>query len=460
MNLNKKSIIIFLFFIAIFTLISTANASSLIDPQVSLTVSELESTPDPNSNTFTVYSNSEITYSATVSDGSSQINHKASVNWDFGDGNKKSGLTVNHNYKNTGQYTVSLYIEVKDSGNTFTKSVIYNAKVVKRQDPQPPAEVTPSPELSIFISNYKPMPSYGSKAGQVNLNENLIFTAFISGSYADKAELTNVRWNFGDGSYGNGKSVNHIFKNTGWYDLKLSATSSYNGKNYNSENNYRIYVVKPSNPATNPDPEISIIISNFEPLKKYGNKTAQVNLNEKLSFNAFVSGVYANKAKITKVTWDFGDKTKKKTGLNTNHIYKKTGIYTIKLTATTVYNGKTYTSSNIYNVYVLKKPDLSIESVKRNMDKKKNVVSLTTVVKNKGAVTSKATQIKAWYSSSALKKYSKTVTIKALKPGKSTKITINFKIPKKYKNHTKNVKVDPKNKISETVENNNQKIFK
>lgn len=432
----------------------------MIDPQVSLTVSELESTPDPSSNTFTVYSDTEISYSAVVSDGSSQINDKSSINWNFGDGNKKSGLTVSHNYKNTGQYILTLDISVKDSGNTFTKSVIYVAKVVKRPEVKPP-EVVPNPELSIFISNYKPMPSYGNKAAQVNLNENLILTAFISGTYADKAKLRNVQWNFGDGSYGSGESVNHVFKNTGWYDLKLSATSIYNGNNYNSENSYRIYVFKPENPVTNPEPEISIIISNFEPLKKYGNKTAQVNLNEKLAFNSFISGSYANKTKITKATWDFGDKTSKKSGIKTSHTYKKTGIYTIKLTAETTYNGKTYNSSNIYNIYVVKKPDLSIESVKRNMDKKnKNVVSITTVVKNKGAVTSKATQIKAWYSSPALKKYTKTMVLKSLKPGKSTTTTIEFKIPEKYRNHIKNIKVDPKNKIVETVKNNNKKTFK
>ncbi|MDR2966726.1 MAG: PKD domain-containing protein [Methanobacteriaceae archaeon] len=415
-------------------------------------MSELESPPPTNSNKFTIFSNTEITYGAQISDGSSQINDKSSVNWDFGDGSsKKSGLTANHNYKNTGEYTLKLDLTVLDSGNTFTKSATYIVKVVKRPDSKPP-ELTPNPELSIFISNFKPLPQYGNKAAQVNLNENLVFTAFISGAYENTAKLISARWDFGNGSYKNGISINHVFKKTGWYDLKITATSSYNNKNYNSENSYRLYVVKPGNP----EPEISIIISNFEPLKKYGNKTAQVNLNEKLSFNAFVSGSYANKAKITKVTWDFADKTKK-TGINTNHIYKKTGGYSIKVTATTKYNGKTYTSTNIYNIYVVKKVDLSIESVKRNTDKKKNVISLTVVVKNKGAVASKTTQIKAWYSSSALKKYSKVAKVKSLTSGKSTKLTIAFKIPYKYRKYIKKIKIDPENKIDESVKNNNQR---
>ena len=461
-NFSSKHIIIVLFLIAILTSISTTNANSIIDPQVSLSVSELESTPPPNSNQFTVYSNTEITYGAIISDGSSQINDKSSVNWDFGDGTKKSGLTVSHNYKNIGEHTLKLDVVVQDSGNTFTKSVTYVAKVVKRPDPKPP-EVTPNPDLSIkpdlsiFISNFKPLTEYGNKAAQVNLNENLVFTAFISGAYQNSAKLISVRWDFSNGNK-NGISVNHVFTKTGWYDLKISATSSYNNKNYNSENAYRIYVVKPPNPAINPEPEISIIISNFEPLKKYGNKTAQVNVIEKLSFNAFVSGSFANKAKITKATWDFGDKTKK-TGITAKQVYKKTGGYTVKVTVTSKYNGKTYTSTNIYNIYVVKKADLSIESVKKNTDKKNNVVSLTVVVKNKGAVASKATEIKTWYSSSALKKYTKTAKIKSLKAGKSTVLTIAFQIPYKYRKYSKKIKIDPNNKLTETVKNNNQRNF-
>ena len=455
-------ITIVLFLIAIFISISVANANPLMDPQVSLSVSELESPPQHGSNRFTVYSNTDITYSALISDGSSSINDKSTVNWDFGEGSKKSGLSANHNYKSIGEFTLRLDVAVQDSGNTFTKSVTYIAKVVNKPDPKPPEitpPVTPRPDISIFISNFKPMPAFGNKAAQVNLNENLVFTAFISGTYSDTAKLVSVRWIFGDGNSKNGISVNQTFRNIGWYDLKLSATSSYNGNNYYSENTYRIFVVKPLDPVKNPEPAISIIISNFEPLKKLGNKTAQVNLNEKLSFNAFVSGSFANKAKITKVNWDFGDKTKKN-GITTRHVYKKTGGYTIKLTATTKINGKTYTSSNIYNIYVVRKPDLFIESVKRNVDKKNNVNNLTVVVKNKGAVASKASQIRAWYESSSLKNYSKTANVKSLKSGKSVKVNIAFQIPNKLKNHLKRIKVDPKNKIDETVKNNNEKIFK
>jgi len=328
----------------------------LIEPQVSLTVSELESTPPSNSNRFTVYSNTDLIYSATVTDGSSQINDKSTVNWDFGEGSKKSGLSVSHNYKNLGEYTLKLDVSVKDSGNTFTTAATYIVKVVKRPESKPP-EITPTP-----------------------------------------------------------------------------------GSNQSGEL----------------EPEISIYISNFEPLKKYGNKTAQVNLKEKLSFTSFVSGSYAKKANITKVKWDFGDKTKK-TGITTSHKYTKAGKYTIQVTATTKYNGKTYTSTNVYNVYVVKKVDFSIESVIKNTDKKKNVVSLTVVVKNRGALASKATEIKVWYSSSALKKYSKVAKVKSLKAGKTVKLSIAFKIPYKYRKYTKKIKIDPKNKIAETVESNNQR---
>jgi PKD repeat protein len=418
-------------------------------------VSELESTPPTGSNKFTVYSNSELTYSAHISDGTSSINNKSTINWDFGEGSKKSGLTVKHNYKNTGEYTFKLDVTVKDGGNTITKSATYIVKVVKRPEIKPP-EPTPQPEISITISNFKALPKYGNKAAQINLNENLVFTAFVSGTYEKTAKLTKVSWNFGDGTKKSGISVKHGFKKTGWYNLKITATSSLNQQSYNSENTYRIYVVKPGAPK----PEISVLISNFEPLKGQGSKSGQVNLKEKLSFTAFVSGSLANKAKITKASWDFGDKTKK-TGIKTSHTFKKTGEYVIKLTSTSTYNGKTYSSTDTYNINVVSKPDLSIESMTKNMDKqKKNTNSVIVTIKNRGAEACQDTQVKVYYSASSLKKFSKIVKVKALKPGESTKITIAFKIPYKNRNLLKIIKVDPDNKIDESVKNNNKKNFK
>lgn len=440
---------------------SSTNAAPFIDPQISLSVSsDIEKLPSEGSNAFSVHGYEDIKYTASVSDGVSDITSMSSASWDFS-GEKKSGMQVNHNFRNLGWHNIKLEITVKDSsGNSFTKAATYKVKVIRRETTPNTGTGTTTvtkPELSVILSNFKALPNYGSKAAQVNLNEKLTLTAFVSGTHADTATFNRVSWNFGDGTTGSGKSTTHTYKKTGWYTLKLSASGTNNNEYYTSENTYRIYVVKQQ--AASSTPELSVVLSNFQPLPKYGNKTAQVNLNEKLSMNAFISGIFSNKAKLTKVSWNFSD-GKIGSGKTITHKFKKTGWYTLSLTASSTYNKKTYKSTNSYNIYVVKKPDLYVSSVMKNYDKKKNTASITATIKNKGSLTSKATYIKAYYNSKSLSKYRKVGKIKALKSGESTKITLNFKIPTKYKNLVKNIQVDPTNRVSESVKTNNKFQFK
>ncbi|WP_066972589.1 PKD domain-containing protein [Methanobrevibacter filiformis] len=199
----------------------------------------------------------------------------------------------------------------------------------------------------------------------------------------------------------------------------------------------------------------------------------QVNKGEKINF-----GVKTDS--ITNMTWNFGDNTKEvftkptKDYVSTSHKFNKNGMYTVKL----VYNGQkggislSSSSEEFVKVKVVTKPDLTLTGLVRNVDGKKNVVSVLFTVKNKGAASAKASKLQVAYNDpkynaakysnkglvkiySKLKKYTKTVKVKALKSGRSTKVLVNFKIPVKYRNLVKFVRIIPNKKSVESISSNN-----
>jgi len=194
-----------------------------------------------------------------------------------------------------------------------------------------------------------------------------------------------------------------------------------------------------------------------------------VNLNEEVKFVAETS-------KVDRVNWNFGDKTPiinttTKDDVSTiTHTFKKVGTYKIKVDIEKTYLNVSH-AGGLYNptyreekiqiikVKVVKKPDLIITKINYPRDAK-NVGGIVATVKNKGSISSKACQIKAWYKDKKLKQYTKSVKVPVLKAGKSTQIVIKFQIPSKYKKNVKYLKVDSTNKVSESIKSNNRKTFK
>lgn len=215
--------------------------------------------------------------------------------------------------------------------------------------------------------------------------------------------------------------------------------------------------------------------------KEYENSTFQVAKGSKISYKAAVNtngDFLVNNLKGTKVksaTINFGvGSTKKGTGW-ISQTYKKKGWYLIKVninatcTAYDYFGNPINATGNITNgtkyylVYVANKPQLSLSKVsitaKSQKDvnaykKKGNINYLSIKVTNVGSVTTKATKIKMWYQDGnktgkvhpKLKKFTVSAKVKSLKPGKSDNVIINFKIPKKYANYVKNLKLDSANK--------------
>ena len=127
-------------------------------------------------------------------------------------------------------------------------------------------------------------------------------------SAGENPRIVNYTWNFGDGSYEYGGIVTHRYTDDGYYNVTLTIIDT-NGKNASITK--QIYV-------RNVPPEVDFTIS---PCKI-------VAVGEPVIFN---STIYEPDGYIVNYTWDFDDGSYAYTQ-NANHIYTKSGIYTVRLT--------------------------------------------------------------------------------------------------------------------------------
>lgn len=124
-------------------------------------------------------------------------------------------------------------------------------------------------------------------------------------------------------------------------------------------------------------------------------------------------------------------------------------------------SGSITNTTKEYLVYVANKAQLSLNKISAGYYtqkdyKKGNIKYLKVKITNTGSVTSKATKIKMWYPYtkkyskiySKLKKYTANGKLKALKPGKSTYVTLYFQIPKKYASLIKKLRIDYLKKVN------------
>jgi len=210
-------------------------------------------------------------------------------------------------------------------------------------------------------------------------------------------------------------------------------------------------------------------------LKSYEDKTFQVAKGKKIKYKASVNAAgnlfYNLKGiKVKKASVNFGDGNKKTTTGWIAHTYKKSGWYKIKVTiieatftncsSDMIYSqdmsGSITNTTKEYLVYVANKPQLSLSMISAGYYTKKNyqkgnIDYLVIKVANLGSKASKATKISMWYQKpgnknigkvySKLKKYTASAKLKALKPGKTAKIILKFKIPKKYSKLVKNLRL-------------------
>lgn len=131
-------------------------------------------------------------------DGSDSYSSETGIikyEWDFGKGIIKSGVKVSHAFNQSGEHEVKLLVtDVLGLTGKISKSItVY--------------ELEPEVHFSIF-------PNF------VKAGENITFDA--SKSLDANGNIVSYKWDYGDGSKGEGKKVNHNYKKDGAYPVTLT----------------------------------------------------------------------------------------------------------------------------------------------------------------------------------------------------------------------------------------------
>ena len=135
-------------------------------------------------------------------DGSESVSTEGAIvtyEWDFGEGSKATGKSVNYTYNKPGHYSVQLIV-TDDKG--FTSRL---KKTLKVYTDDPVAGFIYSPDRS--------------KKG-----ETISFDA--TPSFDPNGKIEKFLWDFGDGSVGKGAKVKHSYDSAGEYFATLTVTDS------------------------------------------------------------------------------------------------------------------------------------------------------------------------------------------------------------------------------------------
>jgi PKD repeat protein len=163
----------------------------------------------------------------------------ASYSWDFGDESSDSGSIVNHIFDNPGTHDVILTVtDAAGNSDAETMSVIVN-------------DITPpSAAFSWFYLN-----ETGSEISGASMEGEVTFFNASSSSDNSGNSLTYV-WDFGDGSEGNGETLEHTFNGTtdDGFNVVLTVTDSSNMSDVIS---YKIQ------PALKDRPDIYLVSMSF-----------------------------------------------------------------------------------------------------------------------------------------------------------------------------------------------------
>ncbi|MEW5761087.1 MAG: PKD domain-containing protein, partial [Candidatus Thermoplasmatota archaeon] len=128
--------------------------------------------------------------------------------WDFGDGSFGFGISTTHIYKKEGIYEVRL--RVVDNGRKESESTKY-IEIKKKENILPIANAGDNKLTYVF--------------------EKVYFESF---SVDIDGYIVNCTWSFGDGSYGYGELVWHIYEKEGNYTVLLTVEDNEGGKNSTS----------------------------------------------------------------------------------------------------------------------------------------------------------------------------------------------------------------------------------
>ena len=216
-----------------------------------------------------------FTFNGTKSSDPDQ--QKLTYLWNFGDGQTSDQPIVQHCYEKAGDYTVTL--TVKDSSAMSCDTGTTTTKVSANFPP------------SAVVRDVKACSG-----------ENVTF----DGSSSTGSGPLNYKWDFGDGTAGEGEKASHAYEKPGHYRVSLVVND---GKNTSCSSAAGSAVA-----VVGGRPSVSL----------KGPETLCI--GRSAAFDAQASGV-------SKLHWDFGDGSTWDGGSSAGHAYTKPGTYSVTVTA-------------------------------------------------------------------------------------------------------------------------------
>lgn len=214
--------------------------------------------------------------------------HSLEYLWNFGDGESSAEPVVTHEFKQAGEYTVTL--TVVDNSGLECDTAITSQTIVVNTPPQ----------------------ARFSAPKSVCIGEEVVFDA--SESTDNTPETLTYKWNFGDATDARGKRVSKKFTKAGKYTVVLEVDDN-------------------SDTACHLDRAEQTLIVNTPPRAVAGKDIDICLENSKDTFNIVfdASGSADTDNDTLSYNWDFGD-GQSKDGKRISHTYTESGTYQVVLT--------------------------------------------------------------------------------------------------------------------------------
>ncbi len=171
--------------------------------------------------------------------------------WDFGDGNKDSGMYSSYFYTDAGTYSVSLKV-IDDEGASDIDSTTITV-----------------------LPNEAPIAEIVSNVNVSNTWEFIYFNA--SDSYDPDGNIIEYTWDFGDGTKDSGMYTNHIYSIQGVYSVILTVTDDDGASDSDT---FEVIVYLGSNGGDK---------QNLPPIAQINASATQAEAGDTLSFNGLNS---------------------------------------------------------------------------------------------------------------------------------------------------------------------------
>jgi PKD repeat protein len=227
--------------------------------------------------------------------------------WDFGDGQTGSGVRVQHTYRTSGNYRVTLRV-TDDSG--MEESFDTDNVLVKVNSP-PIAAFAAEPRVS---------------SGRVH---------FSAGASRDRdGQIRGYLWSFDNKDEASGIEVDHIFDAPGWRRVKLTVIDDSDASNKQGVLVDSVFINKP-------------------PIADAGRDLSGA-VGEVIVFDGSSSS--DPDGELGNYIWDFGDGSPQDNNVKTTHAYLAPGEYTAKLTVFDKSNTDISSASDFIKVVINNPP--------------------------------------------------------------------------------------------------------